>query len=238
MFPVGDMVRSFMGKHAMVSFAAPWQIEVCAEVCQSVVLDNGAFSAWKANADYDFTGYARWAAEWVRHPAVEWCVIPDVIDGDEKQNDELMEAWELPASMSVPVWHMHESLERLKRLAAYPRVAIGSSQQYAEVGTPDWWVRMSAAMDSVCDEQGRPMTKLHGLRMLDPGVFSKIPLASADSTSVARNVGLDDRWKGRYVPQSRTIRALILMERVERHASASRWNRSVIGAYQNMDLFG
>jgi hypothetical protein len=93
-------------------------------------------------------------------------------------------------------------------------------------------------MSVICDAEGYPKVKLHGLRMLDPGIFSKIPLASADSCNVARNVGIDQAWKGSYAPHSRSMRALILMERIEKHASAAYWDAKVIGAYQNMQLFG
>ena len=48
MTPAADMVRGFARRHGMVSFEHPDQIENAAEVCQSVVLDNGAFSAWKS----------------------------------------------------------------------------------------------------------------------------------------------------------------------------------------------
>lgn len=239
MTPAHDMARAFAGRHAMVSYAHPEQIEIAIEVCQSVVLDNGAFSAWKSGADYDFGGYTEWAAHWLKHPAVDWCVIPDVIDGDERANDRQIDAWQMPAALSVPVWHMHESLGRLARLARdFPRIALGSSGQFAVVGDERWWQRMAEAMDVVCDDEGFPTVRMHGLRMLDPGVFSKLPLASADSTNVARNVGLDSRWKGAYVPKSRAIRASILMDRIESHASAKWWKASAIGAYQNMELFG
>ncbi len=46
---------------------------------------------------------------------------------------------------------------------------------------------MAQAMAQACD-LGRPRVKLHGLRMLDVEVFSRLPLASADSTNVARNI--------------------------------------------------
>ena len=237
--PVADMLKSFSTRHAMVSFAHPEQIEACAEICQSVVLDNGAFSAWKAGTAYDFDGYANWVLKWMHHPSVEWHVIPDVIDGTEADNDRLVSEWLYPPPLSVPVFHMHESLERLRRLMTgpHPRVALGSSGQYAEIGDIKWWQRMAEIMD-VCCIDGRPRRKLHGLRMLDPGVFSKLPLASADSCNVARNVGYDSRWKGTYAPESRAVRALILMDRIERHASASCWSSAAIGAYQNMGLFG
>ena len=97
---------------------------------------------------------------------------------------------------------------------------------------------MAEAMDVACDSDGYPKAKLHGLRMLDPTVFSHFPFASADSTNVARNCGLDVRWNGPYAPRSRRMRALILMERIEAHAAAHRWAGSGVGAAQNGELFG
>lgn len=220
----------------MVSYEDPRQIAESAEVCQSVVLDNGAFSAWRAGKKHDFDGYQAWAAQWLKHPAVEWCVIPDVIDGDEEANDELLANWELPGERSVPVYHMHESLDRLERLVdAYPRVALGSSGTYKDPGTKQWWDRMAAIMEVCCDEEGYPLTRLHGLRMLDPDLFSRLPLSSADSCNVARNIGIDKAWKGPYVPSSKWARALVMMDRIEAHASARRWQG---GAFRNWELFG
>ncbi|MGK9559302.1 hypothetical protein O6495_24055, partial [Salmonella enterica subsp. enterica] len=40
-------------------------------------------------------------------------------------------------------------------------------------------------------------------------------LASADSTNVARNIGIDSAWKGTYSPQSKETRAYVLAERIE-----------------------
>lgn len=238
MTPVLAMLRAMKGHHAMVSFERPDQIAEAAEVCQSVVLDNGAFTAWSAGRKHDFDGYQAWAVHWLRHPAVEWCVIPDVIDGDEQQNNDLLAEWALPGDVSVPVYHMHESLDRLEHLAnSYPRVALGSSGEFKDPGTAQWWARMSEMMDVVCDDDGFPRVKLHGLRMLDPVLFSHIPLSSADSCSAALNIGFDSRWKGTYVPASKTARAIVLIDRIESHAAARRWCGSN-GVQQNMELLG
>lgn len=211
------------GHHAMVSFARPDALEIVAEVCQSFTLDNGAFSAWMKGETYDPDAFMKWAEVWVRHPGLDWAIIPDVIDGSEADNDALLslagdrDRW-------VPVWHLHESLDRLYNLASlWPRVAFGSSGQYAEIGTLDWWNRMAEALDLITDEGGFPLTKLHGLRMLDPAVFSYVPFSSADSTNVARNMGIDIRWTGPYVPKTAFTRALVIMDRIESHASANRW---------------
>jgi hypothetical protein len=239
MWPQAEMPRAFAGKHGMVSFEHPEQIEIAAEVCQSIVLDNGAFSAWKRKKKHDFTGYAAWCIHWLKHPAVEWCVIPDVIDGTEDQNDSLLHKWVLQPHQSVPVYHMHESLERLDRLAFnYPRIALGSSGQWADPGAPAWWARMAEMMAVLCDDAGMPRCKLHGLRMLDPLIFAQLPLASADSCNVARNVGIDSKWVGPYVPTSKAMRALVMMDRIEHHASARRWVREGAGTQNNLELLG
>jgi hypothetical protein len=238
MTPAADMVRAFAGRHGMVSFEHPDQIENAAEICQSVVLDNGAFSAWKSGRPHDFGGYLAWCQKWLRHPAVEWCVIPDVIDGDENANNALVADWPLSRAQSVPVYHMHESLHRLAFLVTqFPRIALGSSGDYADPGAPKWWERMAEMMAVICDGDGMPLTKLHGLRMLDPVIFSHLPLASADSCNVARNIGIDQAWNGPYAPRSRAMRALIMMERIEAHASAMRWSDSG-GVQHNMELIG
>jgi hypothetical protein len=237
--PVLSMIRAMKGKHCMVSFDRPEQVAEACEMCQSVVLDNGAFAAWRNKREYDFTGYLNWAQSWLKHPAVDWCVIPDVIDGSEAENDVLLDEWNLDRAVSVPVWHLHESLDRLDRLVwAYPRVALGSSGEYREPGMTNWWHRMGEAMSVACDKHGYPRCKLHGLRMLDPVIFSHLPFASADSCNVARNVGMDSAWNGTYSPASKTTRAIILIERIEAHASAARWCDGSAGVQQKMDLFG
>lgn len=237
--PIAAAVTLWTRRHACVSFAHPSQVTIAAEVCQSFMLDNGAFSEWKQGDAVDVKGYRAWVREWERHPAFDFALIPDAIDGGERENDELLDEWhDNGMRHGVPVWHMHESLARLARLAdTYQRVALGSSGEYATVGTADWWARMDEAMAEVCDEQGRPRCKLHGLRMLSPTVFSHLPLASADSTNVARNIGIDKSWKGPYKPVTPMTRALVLAERIETHVSAARWSQRH-GVQANLELIG
>lgn len=231
-----DPMMALKGRHACVSFAAPECLAQVAEVCQSFILDNGAFSAWTRGERLDIDGFRDWVDVWARHPACDWFLIPDVIDGDEQANDALLQGW---GPHGVPVWHLHESLSRLDRLCTdFHRVAFGSSGQFSQPGSPLWWGRMTEAMGVCCDGEGRPRAKLHGLRMLDPTIFSHLPFSSADSTNVARNIGMDTAWERvPYAPKSKRTRALILLERIELHASASRWC-DTRGVKQNMELFG
>jgi hypothetical protein len=86
---------------------------------------------------------------------------------------------------------------------------------------------MREAMDVICDKFGRPCTKIHGLRMLDPKIFSKFPFASADSTNIGRNIGLDSHWKGTYTPPTKEARAMIIRERIESNQSIVFWDRKI-----------
>lgn len=77
----------------------------------------------------------------------------------------------------------------------------------------------------VVDKNGYPITKLHGLRMLNKDIFMHIPLSSADSTNIARNINIDKYWeKTPYRTSSKETRAWVLAERIESNNSASALN--------------
>lgn len=235
--PLTCASAAWTARHAFVSFERPDQIEFAAEICQSFAIDNGAFTVWKRGGSVDVPAYVDFVKQWEKHPGFDWCLIPDVIDGTEEDNDRMFGTFMNAGGnlmAGVPVWHLHESYERLARLCRqWPRVALGSSGEWSEVGTLGWWERMGGAMDFICDDDGRPPCKLHGLRMLNPTVFSQLPLASADSTNVAQN---HSREKHLYA-LSPAMAALKIVDRIEQHASAPRWTRSY-GTQQNLDLVG
>jgi hypothetical protein len=203
--------------HAFVSFAHPRQMGLAVAACQSFAVDNGAFSAWrKGEPVTDWTDYYVFAEAAKRQPSCDFAVIPDVIDGTEGENDDLVAEWPLPRWFGAPVWHLHESFGRLERLAErFPRVCLGSSGDYAQIGTPRWWRRMNDTMRVICDDAGHPRVRLHGLRMLDPKVFTRFPFASADSTNIGRNIGIDSAWQGPYSPPTKESRVQLMRSRVE-----------------------
>ena len=227
--PIGgsrqDVARFLAGRHALVPFPRRDDMGIVGEVCKSFVFDNGAFSLWKRGGTLDIPGYMAWVREWCRHPGFQWALIPDVIDGTEAENVALVKAWRNSdlAPYGVPVWHMHESIEWLERLCNnWPVVALGSSGQWATTGTSAWWDRMGIALNAICDEHGRPPCKLHGLRMLDPSIFTHLPLASADSTNAAVNGGAVARF-GMYPAPTAGQRAEVIAARIEAHQGAAAW---------------
>lgn len=214
-------IKVWTARHAFVSFAATQQMNLAVEVTQSFALDNGAFTFWKQGHGVRWADYYAWVDTWRTHPGFDFAVVPDVIDGSENENDQLADEWPFPRHQGAVVWHVNESIDRLRRLAqVWPRVCIGSSGEF-DVSTPRRFLgRAYQAIGAICGSNNRPICKLHGLRMLNPAIFSKLPLSSADSTNVARNIGIDSAWKGTYQPKSKETRAVILTERIESFNSA------------------
>lgn len=225
--PRDSAERFYSGRHSMVSFAHPGHLEMIAEYAQSFALDNGAFTTWRSGEQFDFDGYCNWVREWMDHPGFDWALIPDVIAGDEEQNDELLARFVGRfglLSPIVPVWHLHESIGRLRRLCgSFRRVALGSSGKWRTPGTDTWKARMRDVMSAVVLPNGRPICKLHGLRMLSVDVFPLYPFASADSANAAVNAGSTSRF-GQYPDPITAERACSIARRIEIHNSASRWS--------------
>lgn len=188
---VPDDLRVFHGRHLFVSYATgKAKLARFAQTAAEVCLDNGAFSFWSQGIAYDFTGYIEWVEAALEFRNVGWCLIPDIIDGSEEENDDQIREW--PTALpGVPVWHMHESLDRLQRLCyEHPRVALGSSGSVSAPGTDDWWRRLVEAWAVIPTS-----TRIHGLRMAARELVERIPFSSVDSTTAGRNAHLETKRK-------------------------------------------
>ena len=172
------------GKHFCVSFADPRNAEICMQIGQSVMWDNGAFTTYTSGKKFNSDNYYKWLEDKLGHP--HWAVIPDVIGGDEKENKEFLNTWPFPKCYGVPVWHLHLSLEYLVDLCNdYPKVCFGSSGQYWQVGSASWEQRVNDAFNEL-DKKFKSMPWIHMLRGLNMS-GKHYPFASADSVNVARN---------------------------------------------------
>ena len=177
-----DLLRR-AGRHFCVSYAAPKQLDTCLAIGQSVMFDNGAFSAFTQGEKFDLPGYLDWVDPILTNP--HWAVIPDAIDGNEEEQRALVKLWPF-RHFGAPVWHMALPIDYLLELSeAWPRICLGSTAMYWQIGSPDWCRRMDEAFNALSKRHAR-LPWIHGLRML--GVAGQDwPLASADSTNVAQN---------------------------------------------------
>jgi hypothetical protein len=119
--PRDGVARFLVGRHALVPFARPDDLGAVLEYAQSFVLDNSAFSYWQSGQRVPFDDYVEWCSTVARHPAFDWCLIPDLIDGTEDENYRWVRDW-LRLGLKfkgVPVWHLHESLGYLDWLVSH-----------------------------------------------------------------------------------------------------------------------
>lgn len=166
-----------------------------------LLIDNGAFSAWQNGETLDWNHwqrYAEWAYDILSRCPQAVAVVPDVICGTEQENWELYNEFMSMTDMDrcMPVWHMHESLDYLRHLAsAGSYVAIGSSGQYAKVGTNKWHKRIRAAMrtlDRCTLRCGMARPWVHMMRAQSE--MHRYAFDSCDSCNVAVN---HNRWRKR-----------------------------------------
>jgi len=193
------------GRHFCVSHAAPHDVKRVHLIGQSVMLDNGAFSAWKRGYQPDWNKFYDWCDEWLNFPTT-WAVIPDVVDGGSQLQDALVKEWP-HGQKGAPVWHMDEPLDRLLALTdKWQRVCVGSTDEYAVVLSDPWKRRM----DQIWGEISQRHSRLPWLHMLRGMQLSgkHYPFASVDSTDVAQNHNrpqntprsMADRWDAMQTP--------------------------------------
>lgn len=181
-----DVLYTLAGKHFCVSHARPEQVARAHEIGQSVMLDNGAFSAWKRGYAPDWNKYYTWTDKWLHCPTT-WAVIPDVVDGGSQLQDALLQEWPHGKKQAAPVWHCDEPVHRLLRLCdeGWDRICVGSTAEYATVMSDPWQQLMDAVFNALALTFGR-MPRLHMLRgMACSG--QRWPFYSVDSTDVAQN---------------------------------------------------
>lgn len=218
-----EVLFTLSGRHFCVSHAAPDHVQIAHQIGQSVMLDNGAFSAWKRGYKPDWQGYFSWVDRWLEYP-MTWAVIPDVIDAGGQEQDALIREWP-HGERGAPVWHMDEPLDRLTRLTeTWPRVCIGSTAEYKDVGSASWHDRMQEVWNEL-DAKHKRLPNVHMLRGMQMA-GSIYPFASVDSTDIAQN---------HHRPQNT---ALAMADRWDAQQCPGRWTRRRIPEQTNMRLVG
>ena len=172
------------GKNFCVPFSDARDADTCLSIGQSVMFDNGAFSAFTKGKPLDAVGYYTFLEPRLGHP--HWAIPPDVIDGTVEQQREGLAAWPFPPEFSAPVWHMGLPIDYLLELAdEWPRVCFGSTARYWQVGSDEWCRRADDAFNAIAKAHRR-LPWVHMLRGMNLS-GDRWPFASVDSVNVARN---------------------------------------------------
>lgn len=180
------MLLDLAGRHVCISYATrrPKQVEISLKRMQSIEFDNGAFTIHQQGGVLDPAAFYGWLDPMLCHP--HWAVVPDVIDGTVEEQRALTATWPFPRELGAPVWHLGLPIDYLLELIdEWPKVCLGSSGEFWQIGSLAWRRRMSEVANEVAKRRNRAPW-LHGLRMMaqaDKGW----PLASVDSVNIARN---------------------------------------------------
>lgn len=211
-----EELLTLAGKHFCVSFAAPQDLKTCLQIGQSVMLDNGAFSAFTRGKELDLGGFYKWIEPVLAPP--HFAVIPDAIGGDVEEQHKMIASWPwktLGYDNSCAVWHLDKPFSHLHHLIfAFPKIALGSAGEFWEVGSEKWCRRMDETFNEI-ERVHKRMPWIHGMRMLGQA-NGRWPLASADSTNVAQNF------------KRNTGRALPMADSIDRVNPAPKWRRAAI----------
>jgi hypothetical protein len=226
-----EVFLTLPGKHFCVSHFRPDQVAQAHHLGQSVMLDNGAFSKWKAERRAsaqgrpqvytDWPAYYAWTDQWLDHPTT-WAVIPDEIGGGDQEQDSLIAEWP-HGTRGAPVFHLFNMdtemalyrAQRLLRLCdAWPRVCIGWAEPDLPILGPEYVRAMDLVWNEVSKRHGRRLPWIHKLRGMQLATAGDWPFASLDSTDVAQNHNrpsntaraMADRWDAAQCPPRWTAR--------------------------------
>tara|TARA_X000001382_G_C3169425_1_gene178974 strand:- start:286 stop:1047 length:762 start_codon:yes stop_codon:yes gene_type:complete len=197
------LLPQLKGHSFCVSYMNKEQLNTCIDLVgedEILILDNGAFSAWKKGIKLDaawWDGFYSWANDAMDRCPNAVCVIPDVIGGKEEENLQLIaEALKLKKikypERAMAIWHLNESFEMLEKLfRIFNFVGFGSCAEYdiARNGKDSFYIgRIKAAWAHMTywkNKYNKNWPWIHMMRGL--GVLHKISFDSADSCNLAIN---------------------------------------------------
>ena len=87
-------ITKMAGKNFCVSYADPRDATWCIKNAESIMWDNGAFSAYTRGKLFDKAGYLSWLDD--KLYGANWAVIPDLIGGDVQDQRSYMRGWPSP----------------------------------------------------------------------------------------------------------------------------------------------
>ena len=150
-----------------------------------IFLDSGAFSAWRLNKPVNLQEYCDFLdqnKDWV----YVYAALDDIRPGDPEaaaaQSFENLVYMRKRGLNPIPVYHVSESLDWLKRMLDLGCDYIGlSATSIAARGSVDDWYAL--AWSYLVTASGDPIVKVHAFGEARKSVLLKFPWASADAST-------------------------------------------------------
>jgi hypothetical protein len=159
----------------------------------SLMLDSGAFSAWRQGDPIDLKAYTKFCASHMDH--LRCCVSLDVMPGrpgeqrSTKQTEEAAaQGWKNYLYMRdagldpVPVYHMGERRYWLEKMLGEgcTYVGLGGVALAGDKARRPW---LDEVFGFLCGSKGYTAIRTHGFGITSTGMMSRYPWASVDSVS-------------------------------------------------------
>jgi hypothetical protein len=148
----------------------------------NIFMDSGAFSALNKKQKINLTEYMDFLKRNMKYFSAY--VVLDVI-GDAVATWKNQEIMEKEGLSPLPVYHFRDNPKYLDRCLEYDYFCLGGI-----AGTPTNNVRIpffNDCFDKICNEEGIPQNKVHGLGMTSFSLIRRYPFYSVDSTSWLMN---------------------------------------------------
>jgi hypothetical protein len=143
-----------------------------------IMLDSGAFSAFTRNSSVDRDEYMAYIKK--NEKFIECYINLDVI-GDAEAGWANQEYFESHGLNPMPVFHPGDDLKYLERCLEYDYFCLGG------IAGKNSSSRRLPFLDKcfriICDNNGIPKSKVHGLGVTSPAMLRRYPFYSVDSTS-------------------------------------------------------
>lgn len=160
----------------------------------NILLDSGAFSAWRRNIDLPLKDYMAYCKAHAKD--VDAYVNMDCIPGENGKMDHSQSSIEKSAAKSyenlqlmkaeglspIPVFHQGERFEWLDKMLADGETYVGISP-YMRAHQSEIIQWMDKAFSRITDKEGKPLIKTHGFGVTACNLCTRFPWYSVDSTS-------------------------------------------------------
>lgn len=173
-----------------------------------LVMDSGAFSAWRMGGSIDLGEYIEFLQE---HAPLLWHTVAlDNIPGQwgrARTSDDVERSarisfknWECMRKAGldpIPVFHQGERFEWLEQMikAGARYVGISPSDDTADIVQRDW---LDNVFTLLTTEDGMPLIKAHAFGIGNISILKRYPFYSADSTTWAVNPGFGEMMVPHY----------------------------------------
>lgn len=160
-----------------------------------LMLDSGAFSAWKRGTEIDIYEYIEYIHKH-KHLLYSYVTLdqipgkPNIRKTQDEINASAAVSYKNQQYMKskgldpIPVFHMGEDWRWLERYMAdgEPYIGISPAADLPQPQIRDW---LDRAFTFVCDEDGIPKVKTHGFGVASFALLKRYPWFTADATSWA-----------------------------------------------------